>query len=154
MCAGFGSRPSVGTSWAQFNLGIAYEGGGGIQEDDVEAARCFRLAADQGFAAAQNRLGNLYRQSGLAYAEAARWFRLAADQGYADAQNTLGLLHWEGLGVPGDLVEAARWFHLAADQGHALGQDNLDKVEARMTPEQIAEAQRLAREWQPTQLSR
>ena len=80
--------------------------------------------------------------------------RLAADQGYADAQNSLGALHWEGLGVRRDLVEAARWLHLAADQGHALGQDNLDKVEARMTTEQIAEAQRLASEWQPTQPSR
>ena len=40
-------------------------------------------------------------------------------------------------------------FRLAADQRHALGQDNLDKVEARMSPEQIAEAQRLAREWKP-----
>ena len=119
---GSGSRPSVGTVLAQFNLGVAYDGGGGIQEDDVEAARWFRLAL--------------------------------ADQGYADAQNSLGALHWEGLGVRRDLVEAARWLHLAADQGHALGQDNLDKVEARMTTEQIAEAQRLASEWQPTQPSR
>lgn len=52
---------------------------------------------------------------------------------------------------------AAAWFRKAAEQGHASAQNNLgfmydrDEVAAMRTPTQIAEAQKLAREWKPKQ---
>ncbi|MDE0899979.1 MAG: hypothetical protein OSA81_13315, partial [Longimicrobiales bacterium] len=52
-----------------------------------------------------------------------------------------------GLGVPQDDVLAYMWLNLSATQGNAPPQENKDTVERRMTREQIAEAQRLSREW-------
>ena len=83
-----------------------------------------------------------------------RWYRLAADQGYASAQFNLGVMYGTGEGVPQDYVAAHMWFNLAAAQ--SSGDDREHFVEARetaaalMTSEQIAEAQRLSREWKPT----
>ncbi len=39
------------------------------------------------------------------------------------------------------------WFNLSAAQGHENGRENKDIIEQSMTREQIAEAQRLSREW-------
>ncbi len=39
------------------------------------------------------------------------------------------------------------WYNLAAAQGNEIAQENKDIIEQRMTREQIAEAQRLSREW-------
>ncbi len=50
-----------------------------------------------------------------------------------------------GHGVPQDYVQAHMWYSLAAERS-SPGED---RVEAKMSPEQIAEAQRLAREWKP-----
>ena len=68
-----------------------YANGEGVAEDDAEAVRWYRLAADQGLAIAQNNLGWMYDNGeGVAEddAEAVRWYRLAADQGHADASTT------------------------------------------------------------------
>jgi TPR repeat protein len=80
-------------------------------------------------------------------AEAVRWFRLAAEQGMAEAQISLGTRYALGEGVPEDDVLAYMWWNLAAAQGSENAQDNKDIIEERMTREQIAEAQRLSREW-------
>ena len=99
--------------------------GDGVPEDDSEAVRWFRLAADQGDAEAQYCLGIMYRNGdGVPqdYAEAVRWLRLAADQGVALAQAILGIMYRKGEGVPQDYAEAARWSRLAADQGLAPAQ--------------------------------
>jgi TPR repeat protein len=80
-------------------------------------------------------------------AEAVRWWRLAAEQGYAAAQNNLGDMYENGQGVPEDHVPAYMWYNLAAAQGSEIAQSNKDLLEQRMTREQIAEAQRLSREW-------
>ena len=70
---------------------------------DAEAARWYRLAAEQGQAAAQSRLGDFY-QFGYGvprdYAEAVRWHRAAAEQGGAVAQFNLGVRYARGHGVP------------------------------------------------------
>jgi TPR repeat protein len=81
------------------------------------------------------------------HVEAARWVRKAAEQGSARAQNNLGSLYVTGEGVPKDYVSALMWFNLAAAQGYENGQEKRDIVAKRMTPDQIAEAQRMAREW-------
>ena len=78
-----------------------------------------------------------------------KWYRLAADQGDADAQNNLGVMYANGEGVPQDYVRAHMWFNLSAAQGNQDAAENRDSIAKRMTPAQIAEAQKLAREWQP-----
>jgi hypothetical protein len=87
------------------------------------------------------------------YAEAVRWYRKAADQGYLNAQTILGFMYAQGQGVPQDYAEAHMWLNLAASR--ASGENQKKYAEAResiakkMTSQQIAEAQRRAREWKP-----
>jgi TPR repeat protein len=83
------------------------------------------------------------------HAEAVKWYRRAAEQGNADAQATLGFRYERGQGVPQDYVLADMWLSLAAAKGYQCA-DKCDALAAKMTPEQIAEAQRLAREWKPS----
>jgi TPR repeat protein len=56
-----------------------------------------------------------------------------------------------GHGVPQDYVIAHQWLNLAAANGYKTAQEGRDLAAAQMTPAQIAEAQRLAREWKPRQ---
>ena len=79
--------------------------------------------------------------------EAVKWYRLAADQGFANAQLNLGLMYAKGTGVPQDDVEAYKWWNLAADQGNTKARGNKEIIEKSMTKQQIAEGQRLSREW-------
>ena len=127
-----------------------------MPQDYAEAVKWYRKAAEQGNAPAQVNLGVRYNEGqGVPqdYAESVKWYRLAAEQGIADAQFNLGLMYGKGEGVPQDYVEAHRWFNLAASR--VTGEDSnrfrkpRDLVAKKMTSAQIAEAQRLAREWKP-----
>jgi TPR repeat protein len=84
------------------------------------------------------------------YAEAMTWYRKAADQSYAGAQFNLGVLYANGNGVQQDYVAALMWLNLAAAQGDETAINGRDFIAAKMTPDQIAAAQRLTREWKPT----
>jgi protein involved in temperature-dependent protein secretion len=63
-------------------------------------------------------------------------------------------MYEEGWGAPQDYVVAHMWFNLLAAQGDFKAANKRDELAAKMTPDQIAEARRLAREWKPTQASR
>jgi hypothetical protein len=120
--------------------------------DYSTAFRLYRPLADQGNAEAQAYLGFVYGNGhGVAqdYAEAAKWFCLAADQGNADAQGNLGNMFDNGHGVPRDCVKAHMWYNLSAARGNQDSGKCRDRVAENMTPAQIAEAQKLAREWKP-----
>lgn len=159
-----------GHAQSQYNLGVMYYSGEGVTRDYAEAARWFRRAAEQGHAQAQYNLGVMYRYgSGFPKdtAEAAEWFRRAAEQGTADAKYELGMMYLEGQGLPRNFVIAYMWLNLAAAQAQNVevfrggnSPENAqilpieqfaglvrDFIEKNMTPEQIAEAQRLSREW-------
>ena len=123
-----------GDAQAQFNLGLMYDMGDGVPQDDAEAVRWYRRAAEQDFANAQTLLG-------------AKWYRLAAEQGDATAQSNLGLMYARGEGVPEDNVLAYMWLNLAAAQGGEGAKTAKDILVERMTREQITEAQRLSRAW-------
>ena len=136
---------------SQFNLGIMYYYGQGISQDYARAAKWFRKAAEQGDTDAQLNLGVMYRKGqGVPqdYAEAVKWCRKAAEQGHAPAQNNLGFMHDNGYGVAEDYVQAHMWFTLSAARGNEQARKNLDIVAQEKTPAQIAEAQRLAGEWE------
>ncbi len=109
--------------------------------------------AEQGNARAQSALGLKYA-SGAGVpeddVEAVRWYRLAAEQGDAGAQWSLGTMYEKGDGVPQDDVLAYMWCLLSAAQGNASAQETTDIIEGRMSREQIAEAERLSREWTET----
>ena len=85
--------------------------------------------------------------SQVGYAEVVKWYRKAAEQGHYFAQAMMSLMYDLGKGVPQDYVAAHMWFSLSAAKGQKKGPKNRDLVAERMTPAQIAEAQKLAREW-------
>jgi TPR repeat protein len=106
-----------------------------LGQDDAEAAKCFRRAAEQGHADAQANLGVMYTvgRGGLAKddAEAIRWLRKSAAQGSASGQANLGAMFEQGRGVPQDDVEAVKWFRKAADQGSAYAQTRLGSMSSQ-----------------------
>lgn len=114
----------LGDAKAQNNVGILYENGEGVARDDNEAARLYRLASTKG---------------------------------HADAQLNLGLMYEQGRGVAQDRVRAHMWFSLSAamSAGSMLwgGLGALtarDAVATKLTPEQLAQAQVLARRCRET----
>lgn len=70
-----------------------------------------------------------------------------ARNGRADALYNLGLAYSTGQGVPQDYVAAHKWFNLAAVRGMLEAKNWRNQIAEEMNPSQIAEAQRLAREW-------
>lgn len=88
-----------------------------------------------------------YRQG--RYSQARPELERLAEQGDPDAQALLGHMYANGQGVLQDYVEAHKWFNLAAAQGSSGAREARDRIEKRMTPQQLAQAQQLAREWQP-----
>jgi TPR repeat protein len=140
---------------AQFNLGVCYHEGQGVAQDDVEAVRWVRKAAEQNDAPAQFHLGLCYLHGqGVArdYVEAVRWFRKAAEQNDANAQSNLAFCYGKGDGVAKDYVEAYKWALLGAARGGNEPKRNATILENLMTPEQIAEGQRLARNFKPREV--
>ena len=137
---------------AQTNLGIMYEYGQGVVKDYGYAITWYRKAAEQGYALAQSNLGTMYLYGqGVAKddGQAVIWYQKAADQGNGHSQDVLGSMYYFGQGVPENYVIAHKWFNLAAARGAKNAADLRDSVATKMTSEQIAEAQRLAREWKP-----
>ena len=152
LCGGF-TLGLTAPAWAGFDEGTAaYDRG-----DYATALREWRPLAKQGVADAQYNLGVMYGE-GLGvpqdYAKAVGWWRKAAEQGHATAQYNLGVAYHNGEGVPQNYAQAHMWHNLAASR-FPPGEDrdkvvkNRDHVAKRMTPAQIFEAKKLAREWRP-----
>jgi TPR repeat protein len=147
---GYRLAAEEGDPWAQYMLGFMYQNRKGVPQDYAEAARWYRLAGEGGNLPAQVSLGFIYEAGeGVVqdYAEALRWYRLAAERGDSWAQYMLGLMYGNGKGVVQDYVLGHMWLNLAAAQGHFFAVENRDITAKNMTPAQIAEAQKLAREW-------
>ena len=83
------------------------------------------------------------------YETALKKFRLLTEQGHATAQNNLGLRYYYGGGVQKNDIQVYKWSYLAAAQGYTDAIKRLESLETKMTPAQVAEAQRLARKWRP-----
>ena len=113
--------------------------------------------AEQGDADAQFNLGFMYLMGEAIpqdYKEAFRWYRASAVQGKSSAQGSLGAMFRVCLGLPKDFLLANMWYNLAVanselDQERRIWAKNRDATAKKMTSEQLAEAQRLAREWKP-----
>jgi len=136
-----------------------YENGQGVPKDYAEAVKWHQRAAAQGHVKAQYNLAFRYHKGqGVPKddTEAAKRWQKAAERGYARAQYNLAVMYEKGQGVPQDYVLSHMWFNLAASRFHAsegrereLAVKSRNLVASRMTPAQIAEAERLAREWKP-----
>lgn len=144
---------------AQAGIAAMYLGGLGVPPDYPLALAMSESAARQGEPKAQYLLGSMYRdgkgvQKDLAHA--AVLFRQAADQDLHWAQYTLGLMYLLGEGVPASHLESYHWFTLASAvrddddaEVHATATFLLEKVSAKLTPDQIGEAKQRLSEWKP-----
>jgi TPR repeat protein len=148
-----------GNARAQFNLGRMYENGRGVSKDYGEAATWYQKAAENGLADGQLNLGYLCEMGwGVPKSsdEALKWYHRAADQGNSVAQDNLGFMYENGQGVPTDLVSAYMWYSIEA--ASLVTGDNYNKVVTKLnlisdklTPDQLAKAQKRAQEWKPNQ---
>lgn len=150
-----------GDAKAEWVLGFKYDRGQGVPPDYAKALRWYLKAAKQGYAEAQDCLGTLYAEGhGVPqnYGEALQWYRKAAEQGFGGAQHNVGLMYERGQGVPQNYVQAYMWLSVWASNGRLWNVDAplnrsalamLGQLAPKMTPEQITEAQRLAKEWKP-----
>ena len=149
-------KAKQGDAEAQNDLGGMYDEGQGVTQDYKEAVKWWRRAAEQGYAKAQTHLGYMYQHGdGVIkdYKEAVKWYRLAAEQGNAAAQTNLGNMYHNGDGVIYDRVSAHMWHNLAASNalstiGYERAKENRDDVAEEMTPSQLEESTRLAREFE------
>ncbi len=164
-----------GNARAQRLLGMMYNAGWGVPKDDAEAVKWFRRAANQGDGDAQASLGAEYRDgTGVPqdYVHAYMWFILAAqteEPGVNITAQNIGLLaaQRQAYNIDGtrptelkpwqfSILKGARAFNCQEGPGRDRCVKvygyliNLDALALRMTPAQIAEAQKLANEWKPT----
>ena len=127
------------------------EGEDAYEQGDYKTAfEKLKPLAEQGYAGVQFNLGVMYANGrGVTqdYKEAVKWYRLSAEQGFASAQYNLGLMYDNGQGVTQDYVLTHMWSNIAGANGHEKARELRDLVEKTMTPAQITEAQKLAREW-------
>ena len=128
---------------------IYYNGGKGITQDYNEAAKWFRLSAEDGFAEAQTKLGYMYIHSeGVVqdYNEAAKWFAQSAIQGDSYGQMALGNFYHSGKGgFLQDNIMAHMWFNVSAANNSEESGTFRDELTNNMTPVDISKAQAMAR---------
>jgi len=147
-------RKSAEQGYAPGQNGLAtlYSYGRGVTRDDKQSVVWYRKAAEQGYERAQYNLGAAYFNGlGVAkdYRQAALWTEKSAEQGNIYAMYNLALSYSRGQGVEKDLVQSHKWFSLAAASGDKPAAKKRDELETQMTPEQIRQAQALAKEWKP-----
>jgi uncharacterized protein len=121
----------AGQAEAQFDLGVLYAQGRGVDRDLNEAARWYRQAAEQGNAEAQFALGQMYSRGwGVPRdeADALRWFQMATDPNSDGPPTDWAIV--DGYGVQQDQRQAAYWYQEAAEQGHVEAQFNLGRLYA------------------------
>lgn len=140
---------------AEIQVGRCFLTGKGVNPNGVEAVKWFRKAAGRGSSAAEFYLGKCYFEgTGVSrdIEEGLKWTEHAAQAGFAPAQNALGGCYEKGTGLGKDYLQAYKWFALAAAQDDANAANirvSMARVETFLTKEQVAEAQRLAREFKP-----
>jgi uncharacterized protein len=142
-----------GDSDFQYLLANDYLRGSRVRQNVAEAMKWLRKAAEQGHLAAQSKLGQMYHEGkdvARDDSEALKWIGKAAEEGVLKAQEYLGQMY----DTEQDCVHAYMWLTVSVDG--SVNKVDLSKAATRlrgsilkkMTPEQIEEAQRLAKEWE------
>lgn len=124
-----------GNANAQYNMGVIYDRGYGVERDYAKARAWYEKAAAQGYAKAAHNLGVIY-QSGHGVAadneRAAYWFKKAAKLGEPAAQNNLAVMYARGVGVQQNMAMAAAWAARAAQAGNKSAIANIPLITAEL----------------------
>ncbi len=136
----------------ELNLGIMYEEGLGVSVDYEQAAAWYGRGATRGLGGALFRLALLYdtgRGVERDGAKSAVLLERASARGNAQARTALGQKYVDGDGVTADPVVAYMYLILGSSLGDKSGAPIMQELERVMTPAQLDEAHRLARNWRP-----
>jgi len=151
-------KANKGDAAAQFELGLAYS----IQDDadlqsdykipidSKQAFKWFAKSAKQGDIRAEYKLSVAYGDGRGINKDSIKemyWLRKSAEQGYGIAQAGLGEKYYNGEGVKKSIIIAYQWISLALESANFNAEDELLRIKNEMTPEQIAEAEKLVSEW-------
>jgi TPR repeat protein len=161
------AKAENGDATAQRQLGSMYSNGRGVPQDYSTAYAWFSVAIVSGDDVARNAREELAlrmtaeqlaegRQIASEFlAKSVKETRAKAELGDASAQGQLGLVYQNGQGVPQDYIQAHAWLNVASANGDENAATARDELAERMSPEQLAEAQSLAREYfeSPEQLA-
>ena len=150
-------RAEAGDAEAQCELSKMYYEGEEVPKDDVKAVKWMRKAAGQGYAIAQAYLGGMYLYGPIVPKDvtvALKWYHKAAEQGERFALFQLGNLYFSGEDeereIPKDYAKAYMFYNLHTPKFETENPTLLSifkDIKAEMTEEQIAEGQKLTREW-------
>ncbi|MGD8784848.1 MAG: tetratricopeptide repeat protein [Thioalkalispiraceae bacterium] len=106
---------------AQYNIGLLFMNGNGVEQNERTALHWFTRAGEQGLADAQYNAGVLFYTGKGVYPDnksAIEWWQLAANQGHPNAQNNLAIMHAFAYGTKRDPDQAIKLWTAAAKQGH------------------------------------
>ena len=143
---------------AQFDIGYLYDFGLGVPKDQKKSLEWYRRSAKNGSPRSLAYLGSAYSLGKGDFpkdrVQAKKLYLLAAEQGHARAQSFLGGLYFSGNGIPKNKVQAYKWWalsekHFSSGKQKKFAREDLNQLKKKMTSGQIAEAEKLVREWKP-----
>jgi len=154
-----------GLHLAQYNLGVMYYTGQGVEQSYENAFHWLSQAADQGHLNSMFNLATMYyngqgvnsalmqiwplslisRRQNLQ--DAATWYQEAAEYEHAGAQYNLATMYEAGEGVDQDLIQAYVWARLARDNEASGAAALVNRIQSAMTPAQQDQAQRDYAQW-------
>ncbi len=153
-------QPTVPPKWqgsttdpqSQYELGVMYFMGIGVEKNYVIASEWFRKSANQNYAKAQHDLALMLLEGkggNRDALEAYKWLHLAAKQGDGPSQYQLGqmLSHGKAKGIPQHFILAYMWFEIAATNGVKKTKAKQLQLAGEMTEAQIKEAKIEAKKW-------
>jgi len=139
-----------GSASAQYELGLIFEYGTGVSQDDTVAIYWYAKSAEQKYTDAQYRSAVLYENGwGVKPDKTVAFdlYKLAASAGHELAQHDLAIMYFQGSGTSRNLVQAYKWLKIAVINGSTLMQKHLAMVSLEMSLDEIALANQLADHW-------
>ncbi len=143
------AKAQAGDPQSETLLALAYHSGALLKNDEVEALRLLRLAAEKGYMPAEESLG-IYYAAGIGMEKpdpqaALKWYTAASQKGSVDATTNIGSMYASGDGVAKDMATAIQWFRQAAEAGGGSAAYNLAIIYAR--GDGVPRDQQLAASW-------
>jgi len=142
----------AGNTEAQILVGRMYNNGNGVTTDLAKGAAYYQRAATNGNARAQALLAFLFtagRGVPKDPKQALQWYQQAANNGDAYAQLDLARIYREGKSAKLDLVQAYKWYFIVSKNENICDclLDGKGLVAAKMTGQEIQQAETMAGEW-------
>lgn len=124
-------RAKQGIASAQYNLGVIYDRGYGVERNYDKARKWYKKAAAQAYGKAAHNLGVMYQLGHgvpVNHEKAAHWFKKAAKLGEPASENNLAVMYAKGQGVEQSMLKAAIWAARAAQAGNGSAISNVPLI--------------------------